>query len=74
MADGAGDETVVDGWGEICRVYEERASVTAVHFDPLEELLWAGHSDGRLTSYFQPDMTKHSSVAAHRHGGVGRRR
>eukprot|EP00752_Nemacystus_decipiens_P004347 g3971.t1 len=59
-----------DGWGEHRRVYEERASVTAVEFDPLEELLWAGHSDGRLTSYSQPDMAKHSSVAAHRHGNL----
>ncbi|CAN0300729.1 unnamed protein product, partial [Ectocarpus sp. 4 AP-2014] len=61
-----------DGWVELRRVYEDRASTTAVEFDPFEELLWAGHSDGRLTSYAQPDMTKHSSVAAHRHGPVGR--
>ncbi|CAN0587728.1 unnamed protein product, partial [Ectocarpus sp. 12 AP-2014] len=59
-------------WAELRRVYEDRASTTAVEFDPFEELLWAGHSDGRLTSYAQPDMTKHSSVAAHRHGPVGR--
>lgn len=57
-----------DGWAELRRVYEDRAPVTAVAFDPLEELLWAGHGDGRLTAYSQPDMTKHSSVAAHRHG------
>ena len=60
---------------ELRRVYEDRAAVTAVEFDPFEELLWAGHSDGRLTSYLQPEMTKHSSVAAHKHRphGVARR-
>lgn len=52
-------------------MYEERASVTALQFDPLEELLWAGHSDGRLTAYSQPDMTKHASVAAHVYSGGG---
>ena len=62
-----------DGWTELRRVYEDRAAVTAVEFDPLEELLWAGHSDGRLTSYVQPDMTKHSSVAAHEHGTARQR-
>lgn len=62
-----------NGWGELRRVYEERAAVSAVQFDPHEELLWAGHSDGRLTSYMQPDMTKHSSIAAHKHGRRGGR-
>lgn len=54
-------------------MYEERTAVTALEFDTLEELLWAGHSDGRLTSYLQPDMTKHSSVAAHNYVGSGHR-
>ncbi|CAN0021714.1 unnamed protein product, partial [Discosporangium mesarthrocarpum] len=38
------------GWAELRRVYEEACAVTAIEFDPKEELLWAGHSDGRLSS------------------------
>ncbi|CAN0058962.1 unnamed protein product [Choristocarpus tenellus] len=60
-------ERAGSGWTELRRVYEEAGAVTALEFDPKEELLWAGHSDGRLTSYLQPDMTKHSSVKAHKH-------
>ena len=41
--------------------------ITALAFDPIEELLWVGTGNGRLSAMAQPTMHKHVSVLAHPH-------
>uniref|UniRef100_A0A914VMZ4 PAN2-PAN3 deadenylation complex catalytic subunit PAN2 N-terminal domain-containing protein n=1 Tax=Plectus sambesii TaxID=2011161 RepID=A0A914VMZ4_9BILA len=38
-----------------------RFSVSAVSFDPFEELLWAGHTGGRVVSYYGPALEKYTA-------------
>ncbi|CAM9483935.1 unnamed protein product, partial [Chrysoparadoxa australica] len=52
----------LEAFCEAARVYDsEGSSVTAASFDPSEELLWVGHASGRLCSYLQPSMAKHTA-------------
>lgn len=41
--------------------------ITALAFDPAEELLWAGTQDGRLTVLHSPSLERYSGVQAHPH-------
>jgi PAB-dependent poly(A)-specific ribonuclease subunit 2 len=41
------------------------AAVTALAFDPLEELVWAGTEDGRVTVLHSPSLERHAACQAH---------
>ena len=55
--------------------------VTALAFDPTEELLWTGTQDGRMTVLHSPSLERYGGVQAHPHdhevldvvptGGIG---
>ena len=39
--------------------------ITALAFDPAQELLYAGTSDGRLTVFHSPSLQRHAACGAH---------
>eukprot|EP01127_Copromyxa_protea_P022427 TRINITY_DN802_c0_g2_i5.p1 TRINITY_DN802_c0_g2~~TRINITY_DN802_c0_g2_i5.p1 ORF type:complete len:1089 (-),score=127.13 TRINITY_DN802_c0_g2_i5:162-3428(-) len=56
------------GWNEDLVWYEPNVPsnyITSVRFDPYEELMWSGTSDGRVVSYSLPGATKYTSWFAH---------
>ncbi|TFJ83607.1 hypothetical protein NSK_004712 [Nannochloropsis salina CCMP1776] len=60
--------STIEGHGtymETHRVPSDGYPITALAFDPIEELLWVGTGNGRLSALAQPGMQKHVSVRAH---------
>ena len=42
--------------------------IAALAFDPIQELLYAGTTDGRITTFHSPSMERHAACAAHEPG------
>ena len=60
----------MDGtWSELCvgstHTYTSQSGVTTVAFDQARELVWAGTSNGRLSSYYSLTLDKRTTVPAH---------
>lgn len=53
------------GWRELLRTADDGFPINAMAFDAVEELLWVGTHNGRLSAFSQPDMQKYVSVRAH---------
>lgn len=55
-------------WSEIARVNTgittKLLKPTTFVFDDLQELLWVGHDNGRVASFFGPDLQRYTSVIA----------
>eukprot|EP00727_Mastigamoeba_balamuthi_P006450 m51a1_g2425 hypothetical protein (1175) ;mRNA; f:815855-826879 len=45
-------------WGELQCVSECNIPITAVHFDDLHEMVWAGYDSGRVVSFHSPSMER----------------
>lgn len=43
----------------------DHAGISAVLFDPLEELVWAANQSGYVASYFGPELQKYTSFKVH---------
>ncbi|KAJ6095684.1 Peptidase C19 ubiquitin carboxyl-terminal hydrolase 2 [Penicillium sp. IBT 16267x] len=59
-------------WDELSRIpmpppspHGMPTNATAVAFDDVMELLWAGNEYGRITSFYGPELQRYTSVRAH---------
>ncbi|RHZ79406.1 hypothetical protein Glove_146g43 [Diversispora epigaea] len=59
----------MDGWKEILSACAPHVNITqsisAITFDPYQELLWTGSDNGRVASYFGGGMQRYTSFRAH---------
>ncbi|XP_073238938.1 PAN2-PAN3 deadenylation complex catalytic subunit PAN2-like [Porites lutea] len=62
-----GGAVVREEYQEIRSVFNNRdhSGISAVIFDPLEELVWTGNQSGYLASYFGPELQKYTSFKVH---------
>ncbi|XP_020628077.1 PAB-dependent poly(A)-specific ribonuclease subunit PAN2-like [Orbicella faveolata] len=63
-----GGAVVREEYQEIRSVFStgrDHSGVSAVLFDPLEELVWTGNQSGYLASYFGPELQKYTSFKVH---------
>ncbi|QKX58719.1 uncharacterized protein TRUGW13939_05846 [Talaromyces rugulosus] len=59
-------------WDEVSRIavpppgpHALPTAATAIAFDDIQELLWAGNEYGRITSFYGPELQRYTSVRAH---------
>ncbi|KAK0249232.1 poly(A)-specific ribonuclease [Friedmanniomyces endolithicus] len=52
-------------WNETTRISLPSSPITVIAFDTEQELLWVGNDQGRITSFYGPELQRYTSYRGH---------